>query len=103
MLEEILFAINECGVRVLSITFDGFSTNFSMCSLFGASFDMSDCRPYFSSPNDDRKIYIILDPSHMEKLARNCIAGNKTLYDDDDSAIEWNFLNLWRCSGWRNN
>lgn len=92
LLKEIIIAISACGVRVLSITFDGFSTNFTMCELLNVCFDVDDCRPYFFLPGDDRKIYIILDPSHMEKLARNCVAGNKFLLTEDMSKIEWRYF-----------
>lgn len=78
LLTEILIALNECGIRVLTVTFDGLSTNITMCQTLGACFDMDDFKPYFLSPNGEKhKIYVILDPSHMEKLARNCIAGKK--------------------------
>lgn len=92
LLQEILIAISACGVRVLSITFDGFSANFSMSKLLGANLKASACRLYFYLPDDDRKIFIILDPSHMEKLARNCIAGNKVLLDENDAKFEWHYF-----------
>lgn len=63
-----------------------------MCNLLGASFKRNDFRPYFTLPNDDKKIYIILDPSHMIKLARNCIGNNKILIDPNNSEIRWSYF-----------
>lgn len=92
LLREIIIAITTLDVRVLSITFDGLISNITMCNIFGANFDVDNCKPYFILPNDEHKIYIILDPSHMEKLARNCIASTKVLYDAQNSKIEWRFF-----------
>lgn len=94
-LTEILIALADCNIRVLTITFDGLCTNIKMCRLLGASFEQSDYKPYFPAPNDpQQKIYIILDPSHMEKLARNCLAGKKVLLDDNGSEIKWSFFEM---------
>lgn len=92
LLQLISTAIHDCGARIVSITFDGFSTNFSMCEELNASFDLSDYRPYIFLPGNERKVYIILDPSHMEKLARNCVAGNAFLTVENGRKIEWRFF-----------
>lgn len=93
LMHEILIAVDVCGVRILTVTFDGLCTNLTMCELLGASFDMNDCVPYFTSPSTELdKIYIILDPPHMEKLARNCIARNKVLRDGNDAEIKWSYF-----------
>lgn len=93
LLTEILIALKTCDIRILTVTFDGLCTNITMCALLGASFDMNDMKPFFTLPNDEKqKIYIILDPSHMEKLARNCIARNKVLFGENDSEIKWSYF-----------
>lgn len=92
LLSEIIGKITECGARVLSVTFDGLISNVTMCNVLGASFDLDDFRPYFSVPGDKRKIYIIFDPSHMIKLARNCVANNSFLMNKDQLRIEWNYF-----------
>lgn len=90
LLRQISTAIHKCGVRIMTVTFDGFSTNLTMCEHLNADFDLS--KPYIYLPDDDRKIYIILDPSHMEKLARNCVAANKFLTVENEQKIEWSFF-----------
>lgn len=81
LVKEIILAITACDVRVMNMTFDGLGSNVTMCNSFGANFKKNDFRPYFTLPNDERKIHIIFDPSHMVKLARNCIANNKFLIE----------------------
>lgn len=92
LVREIIEAIAVCDVRVMSLTFDGLSSNLTMCNLFGASFKRDDFRPYFTLPNGERRIFIILDPSHMIKLARNCIGNNKILIGSNNSKIRWSYF-----------
>lgn len=92
LLKEILGAVAACGARVLSITFDGLSSNLAMCELLGANFNLNDFKPHFVLPNHERKIYILLDPSHMLKLARNCVANNAYLIDENNSRIKWKYF-----------
>lgn len=91
LVKEIIEAITACDVRVMNLTFDGLGSNVTMCNSFGANFQKNDFRPYFTLPKDKRKIYIIFDPSHMIKLARNCIANNKVLIDID-GRIRWTYF-----------
>lgn len=91
LLREIISKVRECGVRVLSITFDGLSSNFTMCELLGANFNLNNLTPYFVLPPDDRNIYIIVDPSHVLKLARNTIGNKKTMCVDGHK-IEWKYF-----------
>lgn len=92
LLTEIIGKINECGARVLSVTFDGLLSNVTMCDILGASFNLKNFRPYFFLPGDERKIYIIFDPSHMIKLARNCVANNSFLKNKDKMTIKWEYF-----------
>lgn len=60
-----------------------------MCEILGASFERNRLEPYFKLAGDDRNIYIIFDPSHMLKLARNSIGKMKTFTDGNNLKIEW--------------
>lgn len=91
LLQDIIKAINACGVRVLNVTFDGLPSNFTMSQLLGASFTETNFKPYFFLPNDNRKTFITVDPSHMLKLSRNYI-GNSTLVDENGAKIEWSYF-----------
>lgn len=92
LLTTIINKITACKARVLSVTFDGLFSNTTMCELLGVNFDMSDFKPFFVLPGDSRKIYIMYDPSHMVKLARNCVANNSSLIDSDNLRIKWNYF-----------
>lgn len=92
LLKNIITAIRNCGVRVLSVTFDNLADNFAMCRLLGSNVrDADNYKPYFSLPGDERKIYLIIDPSHLLKLARNILGNNKIMYYGDGK-IDWNFF-----------
>lgn len=86
---EILIRLSEIGIVVVSMTFDGFPTNFKMVKILGGSFDG---HPYILDPADkNRKIYVILDVAHMLKLVRNCI-GTRNLVDGDGHVISWEYF-----------
>lgn len=70
LLQDVFEAINACGVRVVN---DGLLSNFTMSGLLGASFTEKHFKAYFFLPNDNRKTFITLDPSHMLKLSRNYV------------------------------
>lgn len=88
LLMAVVTEIRRYDVRVLSVTFDGLNTNSSMCETVGATFQPNNWKPYILFPGDERRIYIIFDPSHMLKLARNCIENIKILLDDDNLKFE---------------
>lgn len=89
---EIIEQISKCDVRLISVTFDGLPQNIAVCEKFGASFNIEkDFRPYFEDPFQQKRVYVILDPPHMEKLARNTIASKKIIYVDN-VAIKWDFF-----------
>lgn len=71
MTNEVINRLGEIGVEIASLTLDGLKTNFSMCESLGVNFDG---RAFIKDPLDNnRKIYVFLDPPHMLKLARNCM------------------------------
>lgn len=95
LVTHIVKEITKCGVKVSNVTFDGFSSNISMCSLLGADItntDVSKIKPFFVNPIDNSKIYIIYDPSHMIKLIRNTFGEREVLYDEHGNKIEWKFV-----------
>lgn len=84
--------INNTGCYLLSIAFDGLSTNFSACTMLGASFDLRDFRPFILNPANLNRISIVLDPPHCIKLIRNCIAAYENLRDGKNNLISWSFF-----------
>ncbi|KAL6420892.1 hypothetical protein ACFW04_012119 [Cataglyphis niger] len=54
-----------------------------------ASFDIDNLKPFFTHPSTGKNIYIILDPCHILKLIRNCLAFKGILMDKDNNIINW--------------
>lgn len=93
--KDVIIKTSEQGVEICNLTFDGAGVNLSMCSKLGANLDTlsDDFKPYFTNPYDERSvIYLIADPSHMEKLMRNLLANHGTLYDENDNEIKWSYF-----------
>lgn len=74
-------AVSEIGIRVVTITFDGLKTNLTGAEILGASFTHDNCIPFIINPDNQEKVYCILDPPHMIKLMRNCLGDEKLLKD----------------------
>lgn len=101
MLNGVLQAVSECGVRICSITFDGLPANITMCVELGANMepDSPDFSPLFVNPFDEQKIAIFIDPCHVEKNVRNAIAGKEIILNSKHQKIEWKyFVALEKCS-----
>ncbi|KAL3189847.1 hypothetical protein MRX96_020867 [Rhipicephalus microplus] len=81
--------------EVVSLTFDGASSNFTMARCLGAQLRV-DCEQISSSfvnPADDSKnVYIILDACHMIKLIRNSLANLSYIVDAEGKHIKWAYI-----------
>lgn len=101
LLIKVIEAITKVGIKVLNVTFDGDASNAPMCELLGAQLNILQpgFQPYFLNPVNGEKIYIIMDPCHMEKLIRNTLGCKGVIYDGTNSRIEWRFIeNLYNFS-----
>lgn len=101
ILTSIILAVSKCNVRISNITFDGFAANFTMCEILGANLDVfsEHFNPCILNPHDKTPIYIIADPSHMEKLVRNTIASKEVIIDGQNDQIKWrHFVELEKCN-----
>lgn len=87
---EIILALSKNGMKVIAMTFDGLPSNFSMCEDLGADFKNN--KPYITNPHSNDDIYVFMDPSHVEKNLRNCLANKQVLYDDNNEKIEWKLV-----------
>lgn len=92
LIKEVLKALTNTGVKVINITFDGFSNNFTALTLLGASFKLDNMKPYIISPFDGTKIHVSLDTCHMLKLIRNCLGSEKKIRNGNNEIIEWKFF-----------
>lgn len=98
LMEVIKELTEKTGIRISSVTFDGYASNATMCELLGADLN-KELKPNFLNPYDGKLINIILDPSHAEKLVRSTLESPKILYDGDNNKIEWNyFVQLYKYS-----
>lgn len=89
---EAIDKINSTGAYLISIAFDGLSTNLSACRLLGASLDIDNLQPFIINSANGRKIHIVLDPAHMIKLIRNCLNAMSPLKDGNNNPIDWKFI-----------
>ena len=93
VIRESLFRLHEIGVRVVSLTCDGPSQNFTMIRELGANLDIIDMRSFFIHPQDHtQKIFVLLDPCHMLKLLRNVLSTVEVLVREDGQQIKWQYI-----------
>lgn len=85
----IIEEVTKRDIRIVSVTFDGYASNASMCKILGADLKLA---PRFLNQNTGETIDIILDPSHAEKLVRGILADYKTIYDGNNEQIEWQYF-----------
>lgn len=91
--------VNQClsklfsvGINVCSLTFDGAASNLAMASKLGCSFDSNNFKTSFSHPVSKEPVVIFLDPCHMLKLVRNTIADKKSLVDDNNEFVNFEYF-----------
>jgi len=91
--------VNQCisklfsvGLNVCSFTFDGAASNLAMASKLGCSFDMNNFKTVFSHPECNEPVAVFLDPCHMLKLVRNTLADKKSLVDENNQFVNFEYL-----------
>lgn len=93
IIRESLVRLHVIGVRVVSLTCDGPSQNFSMIRKLGAVLDIMDMRPFFFHPEEHpHKIQVLLDPCHMIKLLRNVYSTGGVFIREDGQEIKWQYI-----------
>lgn len=102
LLSDIIISATKSGIKISNITCDGYKANIVAFKLFGAKlnvFSDDDFQTFILNPVNNEKIYIFLDPCHMEKCARNSLASRKIFYDENNNKIEWRYIeNLYNYS-----
>lgn len=85
--------VSECGIDIVSVTFDGCPANFSMAKILGCQIDDGEqINPVFY--HKGRKVAIFPDPSHMLKLVRNTLGDKGFLKDGEGNTIAWQYIQL---------
>lgn len=72
LVKQCINIVLDCGIVLLSVTFDGLSANFSMLPLLGCNIEIDNLLT-----KTDTSIYVFPDPSHMVKLIRNTFGDMK--------------------------
>lgn len=93
LIREIIYKVTMCDIKISNLTFDGLASNFTMCTELGANLDVlaDSFQPFFLNSNS-KKIYIILDPCHVEKLLRNQLANRGEIFNGNNEAIKWQYF-----------
>nr|CAI5824870.1 unnamed protein product [Callosobruchus analis] len=68
-----------------------------MAEHLGANFNTNSLKTWFSHPMDNHTIFLFLDPCHMLKLVRNCLATYKKFTTKDDEIIDWRYIDQLVC------
>lgn len=92
LLTECLKVLHETGLKIISITCDGTSTNLGMFRELGCDFNVSLLQTYFPHPVTRERVAAFLDPCHMLKLVRNTFGDMKTLVDANNCFIQWSHI-----------
>lgn len=98
LLVEIISMVTRCGIKIINLTFDGHSANMPAMESLGARLKIKvktesrKLRPYINNPINKERIYVFLDPCHMEKLIRCRWATCEVFYDGNGEKIEWRYI-----------
>lgn len=82
--------IEATNTKVVSLTFDGASSNLAMYKLFGCTTDLKKLHSNFILNNSS--ISVFWDPCHMVKLIRNTLGEKKVLIDMNGNEINWRYI-----------
>ena len=84
----------KAGLKVWSVTADGTAVNLRTFEFLGCNFNGSydEMTTSIIHPTTGEEVFIILDPCHMLKLARNALAHLGTIVDAEGNAIRWQHI-----------
>ncbi len=87
----------EAGASVINVTFDGLPANITALEMLGANLDATSTnfQCHFPHPITQDKVYVMLDSSHMFKLARNAWKNLKVLVDTDGNVSKYIFIHFY--------
>ena len=94
LVEKSLKKAAEVGLKVWSVTADGTAVNLKTFEILGCNF----CGTYnymqtsFKHPTTGEDVYVILDPCHMLKLARNAMAHLGSFVDGEGHLVQWKYV-----------
>lgn len=74
---QAVFRVERCGLRVTTVTCDGLSANRKFFTLIGGAPSTKIVYKAKNPVDRSRFIYLMCDPPHLLKTARNCLANSK--------------------------
>ena len=91
---QCLERLQQCGITVVSLTFDGAASNLAMVNTLGCNLDVNspDFKSSFKHPSADHNVHVFLDPCHMLKLVRNTLGDKKSLVDGNGNFVKWEYI-----------
>ncbi|XP_072758714.1 uncharacterized protein [Anoplolepis gracilipes] len=84
--------LHDTGVRVVGLTFDGTTTNFTTAKKLQCNLTPNCLQTWFPHPVTNEKLFIFLDPCHMIKLVRNMFGDLKIVVNGLKHRIKWQYI-----------
>lgn len=91
LVRHALHVLSNTGVNIISLTFDGCSSNITAAKLLGCNFTVDALNTSFASEYDDSKIVAIFDPAHMIKLVQ-AFGEKKIFLDYENNEINFEYV-----------
>jgi len=86
----VISALYEGGIIIRSLTSDGTSTNLKTYENLGSCLDPSNLKSSFTHPEVSHiNIHCIVDPCHLMKICRNCMAELSLLHSEGTISFEY--------------
>ena len=84
----------NASLKVWSVTADGTAVNINTFEILGCQFsgNYESIKSSFENPATKEDVFVILDPCHMLKLARNALADKGSFIDGDGNIIRWKHI-----------
>ena len=76
------------------LMFDGAASNMAMVNILGCHLDClaQNCTTSFPYPVTLAPVVVFLDPCHMLKLVRNTLADKKSMFDENNKFVKFEFI-----------
>lgn len=92
LLLHALEALHERGIKVVCVTMDGHISNINMCTMLGCQLKLNQpLKTYFVHPSSGENVFVIMDPCHMLKLARNMLQAYSSIVSPPGT-VKWKYI-----------
>ncbi|KAE9524080.1 hypothetical protein AGLY_015445, partial [Aphis glycines] len=92
LIKHALTLLQQTGISIISLTFDGCTTNLTTAKLLGCNFNINILNTSFVFENISNEIVTFMDPAHMIKLVINAFGEKKQFLDDEDNIIDFEYI-----------